>query len=409
MIKKVILGSFFLFSLHTFAQEGTASPYSYHGIGDVKFKGSIDNRSMGGIGVLNDSIHINLQNPAALNSIKFTTFTVATTFSPTKFLTETEKQKAQRTTLDYLAMTFPTGKFALSLGVLPYSSVGYKIVKTNDEGAYKYDGSGGTNKAFVSFAYQLTRKFSFGAGVEYAFGKIERNVAYFQNDTQYGINENNVSKIGGVAFNFGGIYKTKISKLDFLTSATLTTKSNLVTDNTREIGRATIINGSVVVFDKEEVNVANARLKLPSKVTFGSGIGSEKKWFVGFESSFLSKGDLDIDKNDDTVYEASSKFALGGYYIPKYNSFSNYFDRVTYRAGIRYENTGLVVKNIPIKDRALTFGLGLPLGGAFSNVNLGFELGKRGTKDAGLVQENYMNFSVGISFSDRWFVKRKFD
>lgn len=409
MIKKVILGSFFLFSLHTFAQEGTASPYSYHGIGDVKFKGNIDNRSMGGIGILNDSIHINLQNPAALNSIKFTTFTVASTFSPSKILTETEKQKAQRTTLDYLAMVFPAGKVSVSLGVLPYSSVGYKIINNTDQDVSKYDGSGGLNKAFASFGYQLTRKFSFGAGVDYTFGKIERNVAYFQKNVQYGINENNVSKIGGVAFNFGGIFKTKISRLDFLTSATFTTKSNLITDNTREIGRATVVGGTVVVFDKEEVNVANTRLKLPSKVTFGSGIGSEKKWFVGFESSFLSKGDLDIDKNDAAVYEASSKFALGGYYIPKYNSFSNYFDRVTYRAGVRYENTGLVVKNVPIKDRALTFGLGLPLGGVFSNVNLGFELGRRGTKDAGLVQENYMNFSVGISFSDRWFVKRKFD
>lgn len=409
MIKKIILGSFFLFSLHTFAQEGTASPYSFHGIGDIKFRGNVDNRSMGGVGILNDSIHINLQNPAALSSIRFTTFTVASTFTPSRFLTGNEKQKAQRTTLDYLAMVFPAGKFSVSLGVMPYSSVGYKIIKKTDEEAYKYDGSGGLNKAFAAFSYQISPKLSFGAGLDYAFGKIERNVAYFQSDTQYGINENNVSKIGGVAFNLGAIYKTKISKLDFLTSATFTTRSNLVTDNTREIGRATLVNGTVVVFDKEEVAVANTRLKLPSKLSFGSGIGAEKKWFVGFESSFLSKGDLDIDKSDDAVYEASTRFAFGGYYVPKYNSFSSYFDRVTYRAGLRYENTGLVVKDIPIRDKAITFGLGLPLGGVFSNVNLGFELGRKGTQSADLVQENYMNFSVGISFSDRWFMKRKFD
>jgi long-subunit fatty acid transport protein len=409
MIKKIILGSFFLFSLQTLAQEGTASPYSFHGVGDVKFRGNVDNRSMGGIGILNDSIHINLQNPAALSSIRFTTFTVASTFTPSRILSGDEKQKAQRTTLDYLAMVFPAGKFSMSLGVLPYSSVGYKIIKKTDEEAYKYDGLGGLNKAVAAFSYQISPKLSFGAGLDYAFGKIERNVAYFQSDTQYGINENNVSRIGGVVFNFGAIYKTKIRKLDFLTSATFATRSNLVTDNTRVIGRATLVNGTVVVFDEEEVNVQNTRLKLPSKFSFGSGIGAEKKWFVGFESSFLSKGDLDIDKNDDAVYEAATKFAFGGYYVPKYNSFSSYFDRVTYRAGLRYENTGLVVKNIPIVDKAVTLGLGLPLGGVFSNVNLGFELGRKGTKSAGLVQENYMNFSVGISFSDRWFMKRKYD
>ncbi|WP_136669365.1 hypothetical protein [Flavobacterium sp. H122] len=409
MIKKIILGSIFLFSLQTIAQEGTASPYSYHGIGDVKFKGSVENRSMGSVGILNDSIHINLQNPAALNSIRYTTFSVAGTFSPTKITTDIDTQKAQRTTLDYLAMTFPTGKLSMSLGLLPYSFVGYKIIKETDTDVYKYDGMGGLNKAFVSAGYQITPKFSFGAGLDYSFGKIERNVSYFQKNVQNGINENNVSKIGGVGFNFGGIYKTKIRKLDFINSATFTTRTNLVTDNTREIGKAAIINGTVIVFDKEEVEVDNTRLKLPSKFTFGSGIGSEKKWFVGFESSFLSKGDLDIDKGDGTTYETSVKFALGGYYIPKYNSFSNYFDRITYRAGLRYENTGLVVNNISILDKALTCGLGFPLGGSFSNINVGFELGRKGTVNSGLVQENYMNFSFGLSFSDRWFVKRKYD
>ena len=46
-----------LLSLHTFAQEGTASPYSFYGIGEVKFKGTVDTRAMAGIGILNDSIH----------------------------------------------------------------------------------------------------------------------------------------------------------------------------------------------------------------------------------------------------------------------------------------------------------------------------------------------------------------
>ena len=53
--------------------------------------------------------------------------------------------------------------------------------------------------------------------------------------------------------------------------------------------------------------------------------------------------------------------------------------------------------------------MGFPIGGNFSNINLGIEYGKRGTTASGLVQENYLNVSVGLSFSDRWFVKRKID
>ena len=91
------------------------------------------------------------------------------------------------------------------------------------------------------------------------------------------------------------------------------------------------------------------------------------------------------------------------------NSFTNYFSKVVYRGGFRYENTGLVLNNEAIKDYALTLGLGLPLGGTFSNINIGLEFGKRGTTNAGLVQENYTNLSIGLSFNDKWFKKAKYD
>jgi len=57
----------------------------------------------------------------------------------------------------------------------------------------------------------------------------------------------------------------------------------------------------------------------------------------------------------------------------------------------------------------MSLGAGLPITGTFSNVNIGIEFGKKGTTSAGLVQENYLNFSVGFSFNDKWFVKSKFN
>jgi hypothetical protein len=44
----------------------TSSPYSFYGIGDVRFKGTVENRSMAGVAVEQDSIHMNLENPASL-------------------------------------------------------------------------------------------------------------------------------------------------------------------------------------------------------------------------------------------------------------------------------------------------------------------------------------------------------
>lgn len=407
MIKKIILGSVFLFSLQTNAQEGTASPYSFHGIGEVKFKGTVENRSMGGVGILNDSIHVNLQNPAALSSLKLTTFTVAGTFSPTKLKNDTETQKAQRTSLDYLSIAFPAGKVVFNLGLMPYSAVGYKIVSNTDTESYKYDGQGGINRVFAAAGYQLTKNLSFGAEVAYNFGKIERNVAFFANDLQNGINEFNRAEIGGLSLNSGLIYKTKIKNFNFVSSLNFTPTAALNSDNFRQTGTLSILDGATLLSNVTEDDLPNTKLRLPSKLSVGTGIGNEKKWFVGTEVSLLSKGDLDIDLNDDAVYEKGSKISLGGYFIPRYNSFSSYFDRIVYRAGVRYEKTGLVVRDESIKDQAVTLGLGLPLNRAI--INLGFELGKKGTTNSGLVQENYMNFSVGLSFNDKWFVKRKFD
>ena len=106
------------------------------------------------------------------------------------------------------------------------------------------------------------------------------------------------------------------------------------------------------------------------------------------------------------------KIGLGGSYTPKFNSFTSYFERMTYRAGINYENTGLVLKNEEIKGINANVGLGFPVGGRVgfnSNINIGFEYGQRGNTNMGLIKENYYGINVGLSFNDLWFQRRKFN
>ena len=82
---------------------------------------------------------------------------------------------------------------------------------------------------------------------------------------------------------------------------------------------------------------------------------------------------------------------------------------MTYRAGLHFENTGLEINNETINEFGISFGLGLPVGNVFSNANIGFEIGKRGTTRANLVQENFMNLQLSLSLNDRWFQKRKYN
>jgi hypothetical protein len=59
MIKKIVLLLTILLANFSFAQENTASPYSFYGIGSARFKGTNDIVNMGGISVYSDSTHIN--------------------------------------------------------------------------------------------------------------------------------------------------------------------------------------------------------------------------------------------------------------------------------------------------------------------------------------------------------------
>ncbi|WP_293894084.1 hypothetical protein [Flavobacterium sp.] len=433
MIKKIIVSISLLFSLAIFAQEGTSSPYSFYGIGDIKFKGTVENRSMGSISVFPDSIHINIQNPAQLASLKLTTFALGGTYANTKANTESQEAKSRRTSLDYLAVGIPVGKIGIGFGLIPYSSVGYKIQKNiykiNTEVTpleitevkySKYTGIGGVNKVFLGLGYHLTKKINIGADVQYNFGTIETNNLIYQTYPliQYGSRENNTSDLRGVNFDLGITYQTKVnSKYSFFSSLAYTPEAELTLGNTRKIEVVQLLSTSAVqVIEQQNIPVDDTKIKLPSKLSFGSGFGEVKKWLIGGEITFLHNSVMSNRFKDikGATFENAVRYSLGGFFIPNYNSYSNYYKKVVYRGGLRYENTGLVIQkpgypDKSINDFAANIGLGMPLSGTFTNINIGLEIGKRGTRYYNLVEENYVNISIGLSLSDKWFVKRKFD
>ncbi|WP_338646420.1 hypothetical protein V5J73_13105 [Flavobacterium sp. KS-LB2] len=416
MIKKIIISACLLLSLVSFAQEGTSSPYSFYGIGDVRFKGALENRSMAGLAVEQDSIHINLQNPASFANLKLTTFTLGGTYGTTTLKNTTESANATRTTLDYLAVGLPLGKFGLGFGLIPYSSVGYKIESISGnatENNKRFNGTGGLNKAFLGVGYKIAPNFNIGADVNYNFGKIETNSLEFITGVPIGTRELNSADLSGVNFNLGMMYQTKIyKKITLFSSLTYSLESSLTSKNTRNI--ATVVynsNFDVAVVDALDDIKTEASMTMPSKISLSGGIGEARKWLIGGAVSYgKTSGQANDYNNEANVgYGKYGSVSLGGYYIPNYNSFTSYTKRMVYRAGIKYEKTGLVINSESINDMGLTFGLGLPITGSFSNVNFGFELGKKGTTKANLVQENYANFSVGFSLNDKWFEKRKFN
>ena len=159
MIKKIIVIIGLFASLIGFAQENTSSPYSFYGLGDVKFRGTEDARAMGGLSFAGDSISLNLLNPASYSNLRLTSFGIGSTSNFNKISNSQTSEKAKRTTLDYIAVGIPAGKLGAAFGLMPYSAVGYKIQATSTENSVerskKFTGIGNINRVFIGTGYYI--------------------------------------------------------------------------------------------------------------------------------------------------------------------------------------------------------------------------------------------------------------
>lgn len=412
MLKQLTIGLLLLISCSVLAQEGTTSPYSYYGIGTLKFRGTVENRAMGGLGVFSDSIHLNLQNPAAYSDLRLVTFTAAVSHTANTQKSLEGSRTASTTSLDYFAIGIPMGKLGMGFGVLPYSSVGYNFFARRGDELTEYSGKGGLNKTYLSLAYQVTPGLSIGIDGQYNFGQIENMTISQKEELEYGIQSINNSKIGGFSFNFGAIYKTMVSKnLELTTSASYTPQLDLRSENTREIATVAIRATGMQTIDRRDVEVPNTDFYYPGQFSLGIGLSKPHHWGIGLEYSNHQWDKLNSKtyKNEKASFTNGSSVRLGGYFIPEYNSFVNFYKRVSYRAGMRFEQTGLSFEGQDINEFGISFGLGVPIGRLFSNVNIGLEVGKRGSTSHGLIQENFFNAFMSFSLNDKWFEKRLYN
>ena len=419
MIKKILIAFLCVVAHGAFAQNGTISPYSYFGIGDHRDNGSVDNQMMGGISMYGDSIHINLSNPAAYSKLRLTAYTAGISHKQYRLKSWSEEQNTSVTNLDYLAIGFPLAKkVGFGFGVMPYSSVGYDLNSTsvNSGGAEVtnfFSGEGGLNRLYASLGFELAKNLSLGVTANFNFGTLEYERIQGVEGVQFGTLDNRESKINGYDFKYALNYTPQINdKYTLYTSVLVNTQGNLVSKNKQTFGSFSLSSGNnveVVEVNLDASNLRNTELKIPTRTTVGLGFGENRKWFLGAEYSFQQMDDFEnaFLGLENVTYSNASTYAFGGYWVPDYRSLSGYFNRITYRAGLRYDVSGMTVNSKEINNFGITFGLGLPMGGTFSNLNLGFELGRRGTTDMNLIEESYFKINLGLSLNASWFQKTK--
>jgi hypothetical protein len=432
MYKKInyIVAVIILFaSVNVNAQVTSQSPYSRYGLGNVKGLLLPQFRAMGGIStaIYKPSDYystINMQNPASYAGITLTTVDVGMSGSFKQLKKGSLSEGSFNSTLSHLALAFPVkaGRTGLSFGLMPYTDLGYEFSNSGkfDEDTSSvtklYSGEGGLTKAYFGLGQQFGDHFRIGANVEYVFGNLlESRALEPQSIPSLNTKQQDKNSVGGISFSYGAQYEIPLSTKSRITlgysgsspSSINSKKTFLVTRYLRQStgDEGTAIDTPVLVQN------GSAKLKLPLVHNFGIAIQRDNKWLVGADFRTGNWSKLSMDGVNSGL-EDSWGASIGGQITPDMQSIGSYFNRVDYRLGFTYDKTYIKIADQDVKQMAVTFGFGFPL--AFNRfvankVNFTTEIGRRGTLNSGLVQENYINIHLAFTLNDTWFRRFKFD
>lgn len=393
------------------------TPYSMYGYGLIGDRATSMQRQMGSVGyAMNSGRQINVMNPASYASIDSLTF-LFDMGADLSFIWSKEgdtKNKNIGGGLDYVTMQFPLCKFmGASIGLLPYSSVGYAFGNEISHGAMENQGTGGINEAYFGLSGKYAG-FSLGANIAYAFGNIQNDV-YSRPATSGESLFEHVMEIRDWSLLIGAQYTKKLSRYDRMTLGLTYSPKKSLHGNTWVTQQET---QSTTVPDTVGQMKLGGNFYTPN--CFGAGVSFVheriSRLMVEFDFTFQewSKAKyapiVDLDDPSKIVFAGMNfnnrtRFALGAEYVPDMRG--SYGKRIAYRLGGYYSSDYLSIRSNSVREYGVTAGVGLHTPGDKTLINIGLEWKHRDSHPVSLVSENYLNITVGINFNEVWFWQRK--
>ena len=414
------------------AQNNTNSPYTRYGYGELSDQNFGNSKAMGGIAFgLRDGAQINSLNPASYTAIDSLTFLFegGVSLQNVNFSGNGVKVNAKNASFDYLAMQFRLHpRLAMSIGLLPYSSVGYTVADshtaTDSESGNtvvynrNFTGDGGLHQLYGGLGFKVFNSLSLGVNVSYFWGDITRSkMQYFPQytSTSYTYTQQALMSVSTYKLDFGAQYTKDFGKKHSVTiGAVYSPKIKLANDydvtTQMTLGSNTVVSSSTV---KPE-----ATLELPNSFGVGFTYSYDKHLTVGADYSLQQwskvKSTLDItDKDMREDFEQTysycnrSKISVGAEYIPNLMGRS-YLTHIKYRLGAYYETPYYKIDGKrATHEYGVTAGFGLPIPRSRSILSISGQYVHVKGLEAGLLNENVFRVSIGLTFNERWFFKRR--
>lgn len=392
-----------------YADNGINSPYSRYGVGILSNQGLGISSQMGGLGyALKSNSYINTLNPASFSAADTLTmlFEAGMSLQNVNFKEGNKQINAKNASFDYLAMQFRVRKnLGMSIGFLPYSTVGYSFSTTsapgeNEASTDTYSGSGGIYQPYIGIGWEPVKGLSIGASASYIYGDITHSVAIdFANSTDRS-RTYNVS-LRSYKLDFGMQYLAKLAS-----------KHSVMLGATYSLGHSLNADASITEVTQSSTNTTNVKdgFKLPHTYGVGLMYNYNDNWKFGADytlqqwstSSFFGR-----DKGCDR-----SKVAVGAEYTPS-KLTNNIFKMISYRGGAYYAQPYTQINgNKGCEEYGVSAGFSIPFINrnnkySYATLHLSGQYIHMNPKSAGMIEENYLRINVGITFSEAWFTKMK--
>lgn len=448
----VLLKRLFLLTIITLVGQVSfaqfSSPYSFYGIGNENDQAFGRARAMGGLGAaIDDSLNVNLINPASLASIQHGTFHLGSEHEMMRLSTGNRLYTDGR--VPFTALAFPIIKRRLSFAasLLPHSSKEYLIVDNSSAEANKiYQGYGDIYQYKMGFGYNVLkpskkRSLKIGFTASYMRGEqYAKDSIYIKDEIlAFALRGFDRLNLTGWVYDFGLMYdqvyaENEDRKLKYAIGFYGSNGGDLDASMRRErysyvyndikyenpknsFYDYNVIDSSWQFTTLQDVvldDTTTGSFSMPRKVGVGFTLSRENKkdvsrmaeYTVGFEAkkTYWSDANLlgsSLNLRDNWMY------TIGGEYLPNRKSGKK---SVAYRFGMYYGDDKISVNGVDIKNMGVRVGIGVPLRSNnrsipnLSRINLGLEIGQRG---ADFLYEQYIRTNISVSLNSRWFVKKK--
>ena len=405
--------------------QAARTPFSAFGLGETYGNATASQQGMAGVGVSNPSfLFLNNINPALLvyNGIGgITTFQAGILGEKRTIRDATNADKTTGGNLNYLILGFPikSGKWTTSIGLLPYTGMNYKfnysetVPGGNKSVNFLETGNGGINQVAWSHGVSITPKISVGARAAYLYSTIENSfqnsvaldstVVLFRPDLAQRFYYKGFAFTGAVSvhldsllgddyrFNFGAVYDLQ---------------AKLNTDYLQTLVRYN--NTGTAISTDTLVEESRGKTKIPAVASVGVSFGRGNTWVFGIDGRFTDYSNFGLYRKELVDAKKGWRVAAGLELTPNPNSLGSYLKVITYRAGVSLEEYPYLVNSKALRDFGTNFGLSLPVARGCS-VDLSGRWGNRGNVTDNSITEKYFKLYFGVTFNDRWFIKRRFD